>query len=345
MALKFYEGFDYYDAAANIADGRKWTTAELVANLSLVAGRIAGQAMRAGSRMAGASKTLAANYASGVVGFGARISDYGTSVTTKIGLCSFWNNTYLQVGIGVNASGQIVVSRGGQTSIWFTTLATSTGNLIRNAWHYIEVKVSIADSGGTVIVKVDGEEWINFTGDTSQSGEYFNIIKTGGCFDGVNTDIDDFYFCDLTGTKNNDFLGDCRVCTLYPDGDTADEDFTPDTGTDSYARINSETIDDTSYIESETVDHKSIFDFDALPAADIGAIAGVQVCTRAKKDDSGARSMANVVVSASSEAVQTAYTLAEQFTHNVDLLEDDPAGGDWDEVAVNAIRAGVKLTA
>jgi hypothetical protein len=345
MALIFPEGFDYYANVSEIADGRKWTTAETVGNLSLVAGRIAGQAMRAGSWDAGISKTLASNYASGVVGFGARISNYGTWTTTKIGLCSFYNGVYLQVGVGVNSSGQLVVSRGLNQSIWQTTLATSSQNLIKNAWHYIEVKISIAESGGTVIVKVDGVEWINYTGDTCQSGEYFNIIKTGGCFYNVNTDIDDFYFCDLTGTKNNDFLGDCRVCTLYPDADTADADFVPDTGPDGYARIDG-AIDDASYVESETVGHKSLFGYESLPATDIGDVAGVQIVTRAKKDDSGARSVSNVVASASSESVLTAYSLAEQFTHNADVLEDDPAtGAAWTEGAVNAMLAGVEVAA
>jgi hypothetical protein len=361
MALKFVEGFDYYAVASEIGDGRKWTDSVGITTYgSLVAGRTAGLALRLSpgnyySDMK-LQKLLGANFASGVAGFAFRVSAFPTSYNrySNFGPIQFKaTERYGHIDIRLNTSGQLVVARCpldvAAATINYVELATSARNLIKNVWHYIEVKILIHESAGYVIVKVDGDEWINFTGDTQydSSYAYFNSIQLKNIqLSGSGTyDFDDFYFCDLTGTKNNDFLGDCRVCTLYPDADTADADFTPDTGADGYARINSETIDDTSYVESDTVGHKSLFTYGALPATDIGDVAGVQVVTRAVKTEEAPRHIKNVVLSASSESVLSAYSIVDQFTNNPDLLEDDPAGGAWDAAAVNALHAGFEITA
>jgi hypothetical protein len=357
--LKFIEGFDSYDAVANIADGRKWTnSANLTSYGSLVTGRIAGQAMRLTRDTAYIRKALSTTYVSGVFGFALRVSGFNSSVIgTSPPVFSVLDSTYTsygdfgtQVMVHVDGTGRIVVHRGIYGDQWSesTLLATSIKNLIKNAWHYIEVKLLIDNAAGYVIVNVDEEEWINETGlDTRQSGnDFFNGIQLGGDVS-VNVDFDDFYFCDLTGSKNNDFLGDCVVSTLLPDGDTADADFTPDSGTDQYAMVNG-TFDDDTGLESETVGHKTIVTLGSLPAAGIGTIAGVQVVARVKKDDAGTKSVRNVVVSGAAEDPQTAYALADQYTNNVDLLEDDPAeaaGTAWTESAVNAMQVGVEVTA
>jgi hypothetical protein len=48
-------------------------------------------------------------------------------------------------------------------------LATSTNALPILTWNYIEVKLTVADSGGNWEVRVNESTWINFTGDTKQS--------------------------------------------------------------------------------------------------------------------------------------------------------------------------------
>jgi hypothetical protein len=58
-----------------------------------------------------------------------------------------------------------------------TWKAGSSANVITGSWQHFEWWITIADSGGISIVDVDGENVINFTGDTRGTGTYSDLDR------------------------------------------------------------------------------------------------------------------------------------------------------------------------
>src|SRR4051812_18425242 len=94
---------------------------------------------------------------------------WNTTANNFIVLCGDANST-LHLFFGIDGTGRFIVTRSPST-----LLATGTTLLGQSTWHWIEIKATIADAGGTAIVKVDGVEEINFTGDTKNAGTLTTI--------------------------------------------------------------------------------------------------------------------------------------------------------------------------
>ena len=93
-------------------------------------------------------------------------------------------------------------------------------------WAILELKATIADSGGLVELRLDGASVLTFTGDTRNAGtaEIAMIRFSNHHISSGNRHtlrLDDVYFCDTSGGRNDNFLGDVRVVTLRPNADTA----------------------------------------------------------------------------------------------------------------------------
>lgn len=100
-----------------------------------------------------------------------------------------------------------------------------------------------------------------------------------------------------------------------------------------------------TYNYSSTVGAKDLFGTDGIVPTN-AVVWGVQVSGSYSKDDAGARSMANVLKSGSTEVTgaDLACSLAAyKYAH--DIYTTDPnGGGDWTVSAVNAAKIGYKIT-
>lgn len=106
----------------------------------------------------------------------------------------------------------------------------SSSVITKGVWHYIEFKVRLSDTIGTVDIRVDGANVLSLGTDTKNagtatvfSGVGFGFMNYSGTFD----IIDDLYVCNEQGAANNDWLGDIKVEALTPNGDGAHSDLTP----------------------------------------------------------------------------------------------------------------------
>src|SRR5690606_30150679 len=146
------------------------------------------------------------------------------------------------------------VGTDGSLSIYLgnSLIATSVTTPINiNTWYYIELKV-VVDGSGSYEVRVDGVNVLSGSTDTQAGANpYANRVRLHGAATGTGpqTQFDDWYVCDGSGSINNDFLGGRRIITYFT-ADTGDSsDFTPDEG-DNYARVNDNPRDgDDSYVE------------------------------------------------------------------------------------------------
>ena len=226
------------------------------------------------------------------------------------------------------------------------TSATTAPNACRpGSWSYIEYKVVIASgTGGSVIMRINGVEVFNVTGiDTQETGTVASHLRLFG-MDG-NSDTQNGQGCfDDVYISTSDFLGPIKIESILPNGDTADEDFTLSSGSDSYALIADDPIDaDTSYIESNTSTDKTLVDLAALTyiASDVKA---VQV-NLTSKVDTGTMNQIPKVKSGSTEgsgATQGISTTSYATTTQVFETNPDTTAA-WAVSEVNGMQAGVEV--
>jgi hypothetical protein len=208
----------------------------------------------------------------------------------------------------------------------------------------LEIEAFVADSGGFVRVYRDGTLIVEFDGDTrNQAGtDLVEMIRFfgnngGGTSDGPNiVSIDDIYLIN-SATR----LGQCRISTLLPEADTADADWTPNSGSTHFNRVNNDD-GDTTYIVSDTATDLDMFDAQDLPFTP-QTVHAVQISWRARKDDAATREVRARIRSEAATANGATRNLTSSYLYYHDVFEEDPdAAGPWTGAAVAAMEIGVE---
>lgn len=224
-------------------------------------------------------------------------------------------------------------------------LGTSTNSINIGNWHFIEAKITISNTAGSVEIRVNGDTWLSLSNiDTQQTNPYVNSIDIPGS---SFTDVyyDNLYICDDTGTSNNDFLGPVRVETLWPDGDDGIQDWiATGAGTTNSDRVNELTEDgDTSYVQSGTVGDIDNYTYDDLSLSP-SEIFGVQVTSTAKRLDAGVRNMRNRISHGGSTTNGVSAGLGSDYVHVSDIVENCPSTGTaWTKAQIDTMTAGIEV--
>ena len=330
--LRFIDGFDHY-ATAQITN--KWAGGGSGLAISSTYGRF-GNGIGGGAVSIFKTIDLQDVW---VVGFAVKV----TSIFERA-LVSLRGSTTTQVQLFMNGSGNLAVRRRAGGELGAATLGTGTAVLSINAWYFVELKVYIHDTSGTVDVRINEVSDLALT---SQDTKYSatagadNIIffPTGTCY------MDDIYICDDQGSNNNNFLGDCRVETLFPNANGSSVEFTPSGGS-NWECVDETTPDgDTSYNESETVGHKDLLGCTNLVTS-AGSVFGVQANLWADKDDAGGREIQPLTLSNAVEAAGSSHGLSTSYTYYADIFETEPdSGALWTVDEVNAAEFGYEVSA
>jgi hypothetical protein len=355
MALVFIDSFDHYDTLLD-----KWDYADGSGNLPLtdvdpVIGSYGRNStdgvlfdLNSSSFPTPANTFIGKNVpsvASGIVGFAAYYDPSSSAGTSS--LVIFSDGSDDQVCLKVTAAGKFQFYRN-QTQIG----SDSTLSLPANQWSYVEVKVLIHDSTGTAEVRVNGTAYLALTGqDTKNSANAtFNKIRVGCiCHHYDNQpfilQIDDFYYCDTTGSTNNNFLGDIRVQALTPTGAGAYTEWTPSAGSNYQCVDENPPNGDTDYVSSATVGQRDTYALSNLTAT-TGSVKGVQVVSRVRKDDGGTRTIHNVVYASATLGESSDQSVSTSYTTVTTIHENNPSTSTaWTISGVNGMEAGVKVIA
>ena len=234
----------------------------------------------------------------------------------------------------------------------------------RNKWHFFEIKVDIASSGGEVVVKIDNETVINFTGNTVKSGadsitrmmlcNYPVISNTASATTatGVSGDLpnrtngivtstfwDSLFMLDSSGSKINDFVGPSTLYTLKPNqtianGQGGDNPFT-ETGASSAHAALATMDEDASYIAAAAPGNITI-GYDNLSEA--GDILAVAVGSFAKRNGASGRTLTHRAFGQNmgpAKALDTSYKFVE------DISTSTP-GGAWTKSSVDALQVTIE---
>lgn len=228
--MLFMDGFDHYGTGADnsIASGHMndglWTGA---ASVSI------------GTPSFGAATDLAMLTKQG--GSQRKVFDWGTRTAVLVGcrigledlpggnlvrsICTFNDaSNSIKWRVYIQSTGDIALVRESGNLILAQTQAPV---LVAKRWQYIEMKIDTVN--GNFRLDVDGTTVINASGlalgSTPIAQMYVGLIPAGASFDGVW--VDDFHIKDTAGTRNNDFEGDLRIATIFPNANGPDQGWTP----------------------------------------------------------------------------------------------------------------------
>lgn len=346
MALLFMDGFDHY-ATADIT--KKWTSnSGGNATINATAGRRGGGACLVPNAANFLTKVLPAS-SSWIMGFAFSLGALPPSGAGVYIAALFDAAGDMQCGLQINPNGTLGVSRPATN----LTNGTSTNSIAPNEFNYIEWKVTIADSIGadTCKVRVNGQDWITVaTGQDTKA----TTIATASILKIGNLDVtkslgsckfDDLYICNGAGSTNNDFLGDVRVDTLFPNADGSYSQFAPSSGTAHYLLVDESAPNTTDYNASATVGDRDSYAFQDLAPLVSQIVYGVQASAAVYKDDTGGRSVAPFIRLNSANDDGTALALSTSMQYASALRETKPGGGAWTAADVNAAEFGVRVSA
>lgn len=264
------------------------------------------------------------------------------ALTTNTDVIQLKETAAIHIEVSVGVTGAIEVNRGTTT-----VLGTSPAGIITaDSYNYLELKVTISETVGTIDVRLNGTNVTNLTGltglDTQTGG---TGIVNGITFKG-NADlltIDDVY------VEDSKFLGDIECTDILPDGDGNKTQFTttfPASPTTHYTSVNEASPDDdTSYNESDVANHIDLFTYDNLTALAGGStVLGVQVKSYTKKDDAGARSIRNKVRVNGTDYNGSTQAISTSYVYYQDVFELDPdTGMAWVEADLNSAEFGYEV--
>lgn len=341
MSLLFMDGFDHY-VSADIA--KKWTSKGTSTTVQTTSGRRGGGCLwSSGNSAYLASKTIPST-SSFVIGFALYTLAHSNNATR---LCALQQSSTAQCELYLGIDGTLRVGRNG------TVVATSSLAIPLLQWVYVEWKFTIADSisANSCIVRVNGVDWINAAAgidlkNHSTLATANELLLGSLSIGGGEIRQDDFYLCDQSGSVNNDFLGDVRIDTLYPNGDGNYSQFTPSTGTTHYTLVDETAPNTTDYVDGTNVGDRDSYALQDLAALASQTIYAVQVNAAVAKDDAGAKNASTFVRHGGTNGDGASAALGTSQAYISQVYETNPnGGGAWTESAVNGMEAGVRVTA
>lgn len=242
-----------------------------------------------------------------------------------------------------------------------TTVAIGTTPLATRNWHYVEAKLFTGydpllpyDGTGTCEVHLDGAAEISevsggFQGDplpgASHGPGYVNRITltAHGLFIIGSNYFDDVYVQGDRAPGTLDYYGDVCVETLWPAVDGTHTDWTPDTGSDHFARVNENQADgDASVVTTTSAGDKDTYLTPGLEVV-LGSVFGAQLNVYARKNDAALREIAPMIRQAGVDYDGPTTALQMSYAFHSWLLEDDPSGTGWTISTVDADEYGVDL--
>lgn len=249
-----------------------------------------------------------------------------------------------QISLSVNkVSLAIELRRGSHDG---TLLDTSDLVLPVNQWACIEVYAKIANSDGQVTVKVDGTEWLSYSGDTQHTANA-NVATTRfgcSCTDAYSIAYayyDDIAVNDTTGAQNNSWIGRGGIVGLFPSGAGAHTDWDPNTGTNHEAVDEKPHDSDTTYVSTTTANEVDTYAMADLANSDY-AVSAVQWLAAARLDEAGGAAIKPVLRQGDTDYAEDSIGLDVTYALKKKIYDTAPSGDAWTYDIVNAIEAGVK---
>jgi hypothetical protein len=252
------------------------------------------------------------------------------------------NGATSHVNCVVDGSGHLVLRRG------TTVLATSANTFGAAAtWYSFQAKVTIHDTTGEFTVKVNGVEWVTYTGDTKNAGTSTRPDRLTWSVNNDTTRLDDLVVLDTTGSVANDWPGELSVVGIRPAGNGANSGLTGSDGnsTDNYQQVDEYPFITTDYNGSATVGAKDTYNMTNVGKT--GTVLAVQAFAQAVKSDAGAKSFKHLMRAAGgTEVTSSTVTLTTtSVVYAGPIWATDADGAAWTVASVDAHEFGMQVEA
>jgi len=234
-----------------------------------------------------------------------------------------------------------------------------TGLMLYGQWYYIELRFLIDNTVGELELRVDGEVWFNSGGfDTNAGGsdEIDNFqfrsghpTGSGSVGSGLGYSLTDVQIIDPNVAGFQGFPFPAVIDILYPSAETAQIDFTPETGSDNSAMVDESPKHDydSTHNEANVAADEDRFDtVGSVPYSAFGEVLAVQVVSIVKDTlDGGARTFRSVVFEGATKGNGTTVTLTEsEWQAAQSIFEDNPdTSSPWTNTEVEAAEIGYEI--
>lgn len=224
---RFYESFDHYTTLADRNLKGAW-----VGGSSIVAGRNGNGMQVTGTgaiftpaSLSGSTRIIGAAYRT--TGFANTVLHFNSS-SIGVGLAAW----LIQMG-----DGRLRIDFGGSSAV-------STFVMSINHWYFFEFKEVLTFNpgppstlSGSFTARANGQIILTHNGTVQTSISDMGSAVFEGPGGGNHAIIDDFYYNDGSGSRNNDFMGDALAKALLPTADGSFLGWTPSSGSAHFAVI------------------------------------------------------------------------------------------------------------
>lgn len=343
MSVLFMDGFDIYTNAADAIVGG-WMSENANQLFSTTDGRFGGGCLKNGVTTSGwhAPATVVPG-GTVIVAFAYWVNHTGGGASDSIITGRDRNGAQL-FRLEHNTSGDLKAYNQPNTKVGSTASAALAAT---STWYWIEMKVVLGTgaANGSIEVQVNGTTVIGSVGsiDTNNGNDLASIMFSGSSGD---SRFDDVIIMDGNGTGMNAFLGDTKIDSFVPNGDGATVDWTASAGSD-YQCVDDALANsngDTDYVASSTSGHKTQLAMSNF-ADNPTAVHGLQIRTRSKKTDSGARTYRANIVSAGSTGNGTTLGLTADYAWRRNgVFTRNPSGSAlWTKSSINAAQVELEV--
>lgn len=361
MALLFMDSFDHY-ATADI--GEKWTEIQFLfasfASVTINAGT--GRHSSASYRLSTGNSTqqqialrknCTAADATSILGFAFTFQASDIIGTSGWQIASIRDGSTSQVSLRLNSDLRLSVVRG---TVAGTVLGTTSGSISAGSYTYIEWKVKVDASVGTVDLRVNGASVLSLTSQNTRNtantswnsfalGNYDSVGSSSTTVNGRSIDYDDVYILDGSGAAPwNTFLGDVRVDARKPTGAGTTTGWTPLSSTNWSNVDDAAPDDDTTYNSTSTLNAIDTFVVEDAPVAG-ATIYGIQHCLSMKKSDAGTCTVAPVIRHSGTNNSGTSISPGTSYAYGLQIATEIAPGVAITESNFNAAEFGyVRIT-
>lgn len=214
--------------------------------------------------------------------------------------------------------------------------------LLNRTWYVIEVHIKIADVGGVLEIRIDGNPQFAFIGDTKPGSE--TAIDRIGVYIAVNNDYyyDDVIVNDPSGEVNNSWPGGLKIALRLPISEGPIQQWAPTPGPGHYTALDERPPSGSDNVKTDVVGNIEMVQLSALPA-EAQSVRAVQLDFWGLKMSTVAPTrLAPIVRLGEVDYVQATQDLPLAQGQVKTLLNTNPAGGNWSVAAANAVTLGVQ---
>jgi len=220
-----------------------------------------------------------------------------------------------------------------------STVASGTLSHPKETWRRVSMHIVI-DNSGTIETKIDGTADISYNGDTYLSGS--SNVEYVRMYINARTYYTDIWYIDDILVGTGDWPGDIRFApALVPDGDTAQKDWTPSTGSVNWDMVDEVPPNDADYVSVGSANHKDLYTVSDWTPGTNEEPQFLVDWMRAKKESAESVMLRSVIKSGGVESSGGSLDLTTDYAYYSRVIATEPStGSSWTEATINAIEIG-----